>query len=198
MVLGDDSDFLLFREAEYVRLTDLDQLVKNGVVAVFSRERVAEKLGLSERSLVDMALLLGNDYTGHLTSDAFDAQSLEGLSGSKPWRCEEVLKWLLSRSETPARRDEADSDGGSDDGGCDEQRVCAASLEADEAFRFSRALSDLGTASIIVCVFFSSKLESARAPRSRAVCAGKTRALRRVQKTSTCFERYTRVQRRRV
>ncbi|KAH8060933.1 hypothetical protein JL722_4223 [Aureococcus anophagefferens] len=75
-VLGEDSDYLLFRDVNYVSLDDGRRLLDGKPVAVYTRAALAASLGLSEDVLVELALLLGNDYTGHFNAEDY---AIEGL-----------------------------------------------------------------------------------------------------------------------
>ena len=119
-VLGEDSDYLLFRDVTYVSLDDGRRLLDGKPVAVYTRAALAASLGLSEDVLVELALLLGNDYTGHFTADDY---AIEGL-GEKLRRSPDALaSWLAEHTDEHWRAPPVDGDGG--------------------ALDFSRALYDL-------------------------------------------------------
>eukprot|EP00636_Phaeomonas_parva_P007061 CAMPEP_0118870090 /NCGR_PEP_ID=MMETSP1163-20130328/13187_1 /TAXON_ID=124430 /ORGANISM="Phaeomonas parva, Strain CCMP2877" /LENGTH=256 /DNA_ID=CAMNT_0006805041 /DNA_START=148 /DNA_END=915 /DNA_ORIENTATION=+ len=64
VVWASDSDFLVTRGVRYAPFGGSEVLPGVGLVAaVWTRAAVAELMGLSEAALVEMALLLGNDYT---------------------------------------------------------------------------------------------------------------------------------------
>ncbi|KAH8071535.1 hypothetical protein JL720_11420 [Aureococcus anophagefferens] len=101
-VLGEDSDYLLFRDVNYVSLDDGRRLLDGKPVAVYTRAALAASLGLSEDVLVELALLLGNDYTGHFNAEDC---AIEGL-GEKLRRSPDARRRgsRSTRTSTGARR----------------------------------------------------------------------------------------------
>ena len=75
-VLGNDSDFFLFKNCRYVNFADIvfvrhpqtkdksGQQVVQVVVNVYTRAALSKVLAVSEEFLVDLGIYLGNDYTG--------------------------------------------------------------------------------------------------------------------------------------
>ena len=139
VVLADDSDFLLFRDCRYIAFNCCRRLARGASVPVWSRAALAGRLGLpSEARLVEMALLLGNDYTSHFSTAAWERvladdsraehETLNSGAREKPAA---VLRWLL---EKPASWTLQDVDRDDDD---DETRALRT------AVRFSRAVYEL-------------------------------------------------------
>ena len=73
-VLGNDSDFYLFKDCRYVNFSDVVFVRPQGAdpaeqtvqvaVNVYTRAALSKLLAVSEKFLVDFAIYLGNDYTG--------------------------------------------------------------------------------------------------------------------------------------
>lgn len=66
--MGQDSDFVIFRDAPYVSFSTLTFTKSHdgtfeAKARVLSRTRVAKLLHVSEKELVDLAVFLGNDFT---------------------------------------------------------------------------------------------------------------------------------------
>ena len=68
LIIGNDSDFLVFRDVRYVELEHASR-IGEAQVPVWTRQRVAASLNLSEALFVEFCLALGNDYTAHLSLD---------------------------------------------------------------------------------------------------------------------------------
>ena len=63
-VLGNDSDFLLFKDVNYINFYDYQVVGRRSEARVCLRSNIARKLGLtSEHLLVEFSLFIGNDYT---------------------------------------------------------------------------------------------------------------------------------------
>ena len=70
-VLGQDSDFVMFRDAPYISFSTLtfersQDATFEAKARVLSRSRVAKLLNMSENQLVDLAIMFGNDFTAPL------------------------------------------------------------------------------------------------------------------------------------
>lgn len=94
VIVGEDSDFLLFKGVRYMPLQELDNLVDNKPVGVWTRSRLAHLLEVEEdgSKIVDFAFLLGNDYGGHLSLCAF--ANVDGLEESQRRDPEALLEWI--------------------------------------------------------------------------------------------------------
>ena len=80
--MGNDTDFCFFPKARYIPLKTLhaDASVVTG--AVISRKELAQSLHLpNEDAMVELAILLGNDYVGSFPSDKFDYSGNRKLAG---------------------------------------------------------------------------------------------------------------------
>ncbi len=71
VIVGNDSDFLLFPGCRYVTFEHWENVLSAQPVPVWTRRYLATVTGLSEPQLVDMAILMGNDFTGHLSLSDF-------------------------------------------------------------------------------------------------------------------------------
>eukprot|EP01043_Picozoa_sp_COSAG02_P042222 COSAG02_NODE_3571_length_6533_cov_8.215981_1_plen_496_part_10 len=83
-VLGQDSDFYMFRGCHYIRFDDLNFSSSDNTpdehcsphasiahAVVWSRAILSEMTGLNERQLIEFAILLGNDYTAQFSKDLY-------------------------------------------------------------------------------------------------------------------------------
>eukprot|EP01044_Picomonas_judraskeda_P002805 COSAG03_NODE_213_length_10549_cov_7.843349_2_plen_1370_part_00 len=83
-VLGQDSDFYMFRGCNYVCFGDLTFSASDGSAGpqcsphprtaravVWTRAILSEMTGLNERQLIEFAILLGNDYTAPFSKDLY-------------------------------------------------------------------------------------------------------------------------------
>ena len=89
VVYGDDSDFYLFKSTRYVvfgSLAEKNMLRPVNVLydrrkmlhaVVYTRKIIAERLDMSESSLIDFCLYLGNDYTSGFSKDLFQFEKEE-------------------------------------------------------------------------------------------------------------------------
>ena len=82
-VLGQDSDFCFFPRVKYIPLDTLDasnsSLVATGIV--LERHELARAIGMvSEKLMVETAILLGNDYNSAMTNETF-ANVVEFVKG---------------------------------------------------------------------------------------------------------------------
>ena len=93
VVLADDSDFMVFRKCRYVPLEELEKLVSRKPVRIYDRESIAGALQLWPSSrLVDLAVLLQNDFTGHLAFTDYD--NVDGLTDDVRRSPSRLLDWL--------------------------------------------------------------------------------------------------------
>jgi HrpA-like RNA helicase len=116
-VLGQDSDFFFYHDIQYVPFHTLAVEPRGqGLLAhVYTRQSVATSLGLEEDLMVELAILMGNDYVDPKTSDS----SLAAI-GKDSYN---LLEHLCNQ----------------DDG----YRVTSADPEVQTAMDFSRALYNL-------------------------------------------------------
>ena len=87
-VLGNDSDFFLFKDCRYVNFSDVafvrhpqrtnksGQQIVQVAVNLYTRAALSKLLAVSEKFLVDLGIYLGNDYTGMIAPQCAD---------SRPW-----------------------------------------------------------------------------------------------------------------
>jgi hypothetical protein len=95
-VLGLDSDFHLFSGCRYIRF---DQLQLGGSVAlaiVWTRAALAEMTGLSQSQLVEWAILIGNDYTGHFAPRVFGEGAAAALNAERCNLVEAAREYLIA------------------------------------------------------------------------------------------------------
>lgn len=72
-VLGNDTDFCFFPKVRYIPLTTLHADTSMVTGSVITRKELAESLHLpNEEAMVELAILLGNDYVGSFPGDKFD------------------------------------------------------------------------------------------------------------------------------
>jgi len=96
-VLAEDSDFMVFRQCRYVPLEEFEKLASKRPVRVYDRDSVAAALDIAPAErLVDLAILLGNDYTGHLPRQ--DLAKLCPLNDKAP--PDQVLRWVVDQPPT--------------------------------------------------------------------------------------------------
>ena len=100
-ILATDSDFFLFRGVAYIVDTfqGIGGLVFNAnneaMGRVWTRKRLSETLGVEEPALVSLALLLGNDFTGHLdVSEMIAATANSGAVAVPARRLDAILEWI--------------------------------------------------------------------------------------------------------
>lgn len=61
-ILGNDSDFCFFPDANYIPFSALDASKKHANAVVIRRATLAESIGLSDAAMIELAILCGNDY----------------------------------------------------------------------------------------------------------------------------------------
>jgi len=74
-----DSDFFMFSGINYIEFNS----IKSNTVSVWRRSYIAEQLNITEEQFVELALLLGNDYTKHFTKKTKVSKCLEFLINNK-------------------------------------------------------------------------------------------------------------------
>lgn len=75
-VVGMDTDFCFFEEAQYLPLSTLHANGSVVTACVISRKALAESLHLpDEQAMVELSILMGNDYVGTSSKDRFDFSS---------------------------------------------------------------------------------------------------------------------------
>ena len=72
-VVGNDTDFCFFPKARYIPLKTLHADSSMVTGSVITRKELAESLHMpNEEAMVELAILLGNDYVGSFPGDKFD------------------------------------------------------------------------------------------------------------------------------
>eukprot|EP00968_Pinguiococcus_pyrenoidosus_P019220 scaffold2048_cov224-Pinguiococcus_pyrenoidosus.AAC.3 len=73
IIFANDSDFFVVRGVQYAPFSSISASETDGVSAViWTRRELASKMGISEHALVEIALLLGNDFTGQYIAIDYD------------------------------------------------------------------------------------------------------------------------------
>lgn len=117
-VLGQDSDFFFYHDIQYVPFHTLAvEPGGRGLSAnVFTRQSLATSLGLEEDNMVELAILLGNDYVDPKTTDS----SLAAIGRNS---YDNILDYLRNQD--------------------DDYRITSFDQEVQAAMDFSRALYNL-------------------------------------------------------
>ena len=97
LIIGNDSDFLVFRDVRYVELEHASR-IGEAQVPVWTRKGVASSLNLSEQLFVEFCLALGNDYTAHLALDVPRTPDKLLEFFATDYRCPDHASILFSRA----------------------------------------------------------------------------------------------------
>lgn len=123
---GKDTDFLILRGCRYIPFNSL-YVGSSGAVALhlYTRDVLADAVGLSETQLVEWCLLIGNDYTGAYSRTQFLLPNMSTQNQSRVENLEQLRLHIIEQGEG--------------------YRVTARDScpELQEAIEFSRALYEL-------------------------------------------------------
>ena len=129
-VLGQDSDYLVFKGCPYIPFNQL-HLENNSLTAfkIWRRHSTAISLGLSEAQFIELAILLGNDYTGSYSRALFRQLPLVGSNRLVLNQCYKLDYYMSIASHLAA---------------CDlNWQSSSDNIMLQEAIQFSRKLYDL-------------------------------------------------------
>eukprot|EP00040_Diaphanoeca_grandis_P035668 m.224896 g.224896 ORF g.224896 m.224896 type:complete len:1381 (-) comp33447_c3_seq1:838-4980(-) len=111
-VLGSDSDFFMFKGIAYIpdRFEgkggiELNTETNSTTAIVWTRQLLAQLVGIDEDLLVELAIVVGNDYTEHISLENMTPSTLATeLGGPHSRRANLIVDWLLQPKRSSAKR----------------------------------------------------------------------------------------------